>query len=910
MRDIGSYHSALFRIRSGQAPRDTVWTEQVRARSDSAEADRRRQSELLRPLGAAVRRPYRAVLLKYSDAVTDLVIVAPCAVGLGAVARASLDPDEPEPSWAPGPAIPATPEPPRPEWGLGAADAPPAIGRHTETADCLPGTAGAAGTVDDARLTAIADAAMRLVVARYEGRPAPATTVGDFLAEAGGTPGTAIGPPRVLTEPADAAAGDLLRYVPCFDPARALTIYLARGPAALRAECAYRQDFFAPAVAERLTRLFLQTVGALAAADPGTQLGDREWIGPAERQSIAELGGAGIGGPAAAGCVHHVVEAQAARHPEHPAVSHDGVALSYGELSRRADGIAVAIRELGAGPGSLVGVCLGRSADLVVALLAVLKAGAAYLPLDPAYPAERLGFTLRDAAPALVIGSAGELPDTGTIPRYELAQLEERAAAGAAPAPAREACPDDPAYVIYTSGSSGRPKGVVVPHRNVVSLIAATADDFGLTSDDTWTLFHSVAFDFAVWEIWGCLMTGGQLTVVPYWTARDPEQFHWLLAGQRVTVLSQTPSAFSQLMRADADSREPLALRLVVFGGETLDARILRPWFDRHPERGCRLVNMFGITETTVHVTAQTVTRAHAIMGTRSVGRVLPGWYVYIADSQGRMLPPGAAGEIYVGGAGVATGYLNRPALTAERFTAEPRGGERVYRSGDRGRLLPDGRLEHLGRLDSQVQLRGFRIELDEIRAVLLGDPCAAEAAVVVSHAETSLARIDAYMVLTAGADPAASIAALRSRAAQFLPDYMLPSTITPVGRFPLTSNGKLDILALEHAVTDPPAAKRADPAGRAEPAELMRAIWADIFGRRVGPDDDFFELGGNSLLAVRLAAAARDRGLPAVGLRDLYRNPTVSRLVASHESASTSPRGGVRRGRFLDRGRHGGTDA
>jgi acyl-coenzyme A synthetase/AMP-(fatty) acid ligase len=314
-----------------------------------------------------------------------------------------------------------------------------------------------------------------------------------------------------------------------------------------------------------------------------------------------------------------------------------------------------------------------------------------------------------------------------------------------------------------------------------------------------------------------------------------------------------------------------------VLGGDVLDARMLRPWFDRHPEAECRVVNMFGITETTVHVTAQTITRHEAMTGSRSVGRPIPGWSVSVRDEYGRHVPCGAPGEIYVGGEGVAPGYLDRPELSAQRFIVDPATGARLYRSGDRGRLLPDGRLEHLGRLDDQVKVRGHRIELDEIKNVLLEDP-SVRAAVVVRGGDAARdaaeVRLDAYVVLDGG-DPDA----VRRRASELLPAYMLPATVTAVPALPLTGNGKLDVARLP-----PPAAPAPAPAAVAPGDRLSAAlteVWESVLGTPVGPDDNFFLLGGNSLYAVRVAAAMRERGLPAVPLRELFTHPTVRRLAA-----------------------------
>lgn len=562
---------------------------------------------------------------------------------------------------------------------------------------------------------------------------------------------------------------------------------------------------------------------------------------------------------------------QVALRPDAPALTCGEHTLTYRELHSRADELAAGLRAGGVLPGDHVGLCLPRSTDLVAMMLAVLKADAIYVPLDPDHPADRRARIADDAGLRLTV------EDTTTLTGHPA----DHRAPTHRPATA-------PAYVIHTSGSTGRPKGVVVPHANVLALVDATRDDFGLGPGDTWTLFHSSAFDFSVWEIWGALLTGARLVVVDYWVSRSPADFHALLAREGVTVLSQTPSAFTQLMAADREHGErrgqgtPLAVRLVVLGGEPLDVRPLRDWFDRHPEDRCRLVNMFGITETTVHVTAQTVTRRTALSGSRSVGRPLPGWYVYVLDARGRPVPPGVPGEIHVGGAGVATGYLGRPELTGQHFVPDPWHGGRMYRSGDLGRLLPDGTLEHLGRIDSQVKVRGFRIEPDEIRHVLLADPSVTAAAVTVSgdaFLDAAGVRIDAYVVLAA--DPVGTAGDIRRRAAKLLPEHMLPASVTALKRLPLTPNGKLDPSGLP-APTAPAEALADAPPGTAAPTDPfaeLAGIWESVLGVPVGPDDNFFDLGGNSLYAIRLATAMRERGLPPVPLRRLYLSPTVRSL-------------------------------
>ncbi|MEW2625541.1 non-ribosomal peptide synthetase [Streptomyces sp. NPDC048106] len=566
--------------------------------------------------------------------------------------------------------------------------------------------------------------------------------------------------------------------------------------------------------------------------------------------------------------------AQARRTPDAVAVTDPGTRLRYRELEEWADEISGRLRAAGVVRGSRVGVLLDRSAATVAALLAVLKSGAAYVPMDPHVPDERLAFMAADCGLALVVTE-----DTERVRRLGLPALTARRL-GDAPATAPRVSAGgagDPAYVIFTSGSTGRPKGVEVAHRSVLSLVAATAPSFGFGPGDVWTWFHSVAFDFSVWEIWGCLLTGGRLVVVPESVRRAPEEFRALLAEQRVTVLNQTPSSFMRLVELECRERTALRLRLVVFGGETLDTAGLGRWLAVHPADECRLVNMYGITETTVHVTAQEITVELVAAASRSVGPALPGWSVRVVDARRRPLPPGASGEIAVGGAGVALGYVDRAELTARRFVADPASGERIYLSGDRGRMLPDGSLEHLGRLDQQVKLRGHRIELGEIRAVLLARPEVLAAAVVVCRPvpeDPACDRLDAYVVPAPDAGPW-DAGRIRRGLAETLPDYMLPATLTPLPAMPLTANGKLDVAALpapRHGRTEEPVD---------DTQALVLACWDRATGLEAGLDENFFDVGGNSLLAARLVTALRESGLPSARLADIYRHQTPRLLAA-----------------------------
>lgn len=680
-------------------------------------------------------------------------------------------------------------------------------------------------------------------------------------------------------------------YLPCLSPLFPLTLFAAFAAGRpIAAACWFDEN----AVSKEMARQFIRHVGQagirLAAAAPDQKLSSVELITDDEAAQLLAAGKTPACGGSAPMAIHDAFRAVAARSPDRLALSDGQVALTYSELDTESDRRALGLHGVGVRQGDLVGVCLEPTIELAVTLLAVLKAGAAYVPLDPRNPPDRLQCIAEDADFRLVVTDSEQIFASGDLkvvtPQEVVRHSSVPVDISALPAPAADAA----AYVIYTSGSTGRPKGVVVPHRNVYALIEAVGD-FGLCAQDVWTLFHLASFDFSVWELWGCLLTGGQLVVVPYLVTRSPGEFLTLLATERVTVLSQTPSAMSNLIEADARGGMELSLRLVVLGGEPLDVQILGRWFERHPPAVCQVVNMYGITETTVHVTSKTITPADVLARSRAVGRALPGWSVSVRDPRGRLLPAGIPGEIYVGGAGVASGYLGRDDLTAQRFVTDPVDGGRVYRSGDRGRLRPDGSLDHLGRLDDQVKVRGFRIELGEIESVLRSDPAVGAAVVVLDKdaADPYGTSIVAYVILRNGT----TTAKVRRRAARFLPSYMVPATITALSSLPLTANGKLDVARLAElasascALLDDVESAPEHASGRPDPADLptaMLRVWRRVLRVPVSPDDDFFDIGGNSLLAVRLVAALQDAGLATVAVRELYLNRSVTQLANALE--------------------------
>jgi amino acid adenylation domain-containing protein len=435
--------------------------------------------------------------------------------------------------------------------------------------------------------------------------------------------------------------------------------------------------------------------------------------------------------------------------------------------------------------------------------------------------------------------------------------------------------------VIYTSGSTGQPKGVLINHSNVVRLFAAVQPWYNFDQHDVWTVFHSYAFDFSVWEIWGALVYGGKLVVVPYWVSRTPEAFYQLLSQEQVTVLNQTPSAFRQLIQVEQSTGEilDLNLRLVIFGGEALDIQSLQPWFARHGDKLPQLVNMYGITETTVHVTYRPLTQADLHSSASVIGKPIPDLQVYLLDKNQQLVPIGVPGEMYIGGAGLARGYLNRPDITQERFIVHPLSKQgKLYKSGDLACYLPNGDIEYLGRIDYQVKIRGFRIELGEIESALNQHPDVEVNVVIAREDKPGEQRLVAYIVSKSLQD--VHTFELRSFLEEKLPSYMLPTAVVILEQLPLTSNGKIDRKALPAPnTTTGLSANFVSP--RTPIEQIIADIWSEFLGQeKIGIYDNFFDLGGHSLLATQVISRLREVFKIDLPLRNLFENPTVINLV------------------------------
>ena len=647
----------------------------------------------------------------------------------------------------------------------------------------------------------------------------------------------------------------------------------------------YETDLFNQPQIERFAVHFVELLNSIV-KDPDTQIGRLNICDIDERRQIIH----GWNEIAAALpeklSTIRLFEEQAHRTPNAIALSYGNESLSYSQLNSLANRLAKQLVENHIEIESRVGICVERSLDMVVGIIAILKAGAAYVPLDPRYPHDRLAYMIQDAGIKVLICDLTTMPMFSNWPS-RLSIINPSRDVTDIDFSSTEVSSDNAAYVIYTSGSTGQPKGCVVTHGNVVRLFQTTESLLDFNETDVWTLFHSFAFDFSVWEIWGALFYGGRLVVVPYDVSRSPDEFLDLLIHEGVTVLNQTPSAFRQLIEAEnsrVDQTNSPQLRYVIFGGEGLDPRLLRSWVQRHGIDRPQLINMYGITETTVHVTYRRITAEDVERGGSPIGRPLADLQVYLLNPEGEPVPVGVPGEIYVGGAGLARGYLNRPELTTARFVTPPFDGcpsDRLYRSGDLARWNDDGSLDFLGRIDNQVKIRGHRVELGEIEAAIHQLESFAQAAVVARDNGPVGNVLVAYLVPQPGAQ--LDVANVRQALQLKLPSYMVPSFYIALETLPLTINGKLDIKALPLPQSPSLNRERSIVLPRNRVEEIIASAWSRVLNLQpISVDDNFFELGGHSLLAVRVVDAIKSSSEITIKVADLFRHATVAELARS----------------------------
>ncbi|OBP16552.1 hypothetical protein A5320_03915 [Rheinheimera sp. SA_1] len=568
----------------------------------------------------------------------------------------------------------------------------------------------------------------------------------------------------------------------------------------------------------------------------------------------------------------HSKFAQAAKlFPQRIALSFAEQTLTYAELAQHVELLAHYLQSKGVGPDVLVGVCLPKSAELIITILAILQAGGAYVPLEPDHPDDRIAYMLQDSQVRLLLVEQVLHTRLQSLTEAELLMVqlgnccqELRSNAVVTTVMASQALtPDHLAYLIYTSGSTGQPKGVMQTHRNVRRLFSCTESLFDFSEQDTWLLFHSICFDFTVWELWGALFYGGHLVVPEPGLTRDTQQVIALCQQRKVTVLNQTPSAFKALSDALLTSAQNLlTLRYIIFGGEAFESSVVQNWHRRYPETLTRFVNMYGITETTVHATYWPVDPNQ--QGRSVIGQKLADMTFYLLDAQQQLVPEFAVGELYIGGAGLARGYLYRPALTAERFVTDPFSATpnaRLYRTGDLVRYMADGQLEYMGRADEQVKIRGYRIELGEISAQLNQLAVISSNVVVTRATSDGTLQIVAYVVWVPDISTTSAelLEFVRQELQVRLPDYMMPAAIVPLPQLPMTVNGKIDRNALP--APDFMALQQQYVAPASELEQQLVQIWAKLLkvtADKLSVTANFFRAGGHSLLAVRLLAEIR----------------------------------------------------
>ncbi|MBA2582533.1 MAG: non-ribosomal peptide synthase/polyketide synthase [Bacteroidetes bacterium] len=642
-------------------------------------------------------------------------------------------------------------------------------------------------------------------------------------------------------------------------------------------EFSFATELFKKDTINQLLRHFTNLLSA-SLADPKKALNKLEMLSEQEKETLLySFNDTKAAFPRK--MLQEIFEEQVLKRGNDTAIIWDGGSMSYDELNKKSNKLAHHLRiNCGVEREEIVGLLVDRSEWMLVAILGVLKAGGTYLPIDPDYPEDRIGYMLEDSGCKIIV-TRSDLKDLiKNEIQIVLADAEEIKDQPEQNLPLVNQ-PDDRCYIIYTSGSTGRPKGVQISHHNVVRLLFNDRNLFDFNANDTWSLFHSYCFDFSVWEMYGALLYGGKLLIVPKETAQNPPEFVELAARHKVTVLNQTPGAFYNFIRSEQERGEKDPhLRYIIFGGEALHPSRLKGWHQKYPE--VKLVNMYGITETTVHVTYKEIGEKEIAAGISNIGIPIPTLSCYIMDMHQNLQPVGVSGELCVGGEGLSKGYLNREELTAEKFIPHPYiKGEKLYRSGDLAKWLDNGELEYLGRIDHQVKIRGFRIELGEIEKAIDNHPAIKQAVVIDREDEKGEKYLCAYIVEKDGSTVTTS--QMRDHLRSPLPDYMVPSFFIKLDEIPLTSNGKVarKELPLPGGVVDT-GAEYIAPRNKTE--QQLEQIWREILKvKKISVKDNFFDLGGHSLKATQVLARIREQLNAGVTFRDLFTYTTIEDLAS-----------------------------
>jgi natural product biosynthesis luciferase-like monooxygenase protein/amino acid adenylation domain-containing protein/non-ribosomal peptide synthase protein (TIGR01720 family) len=625
----------------------------------------------------------------------------------------------------------------------------------------------------------------------------------------------------------------------------------------------FNTDLFYESTVLRMISSFNQLLVS-AVNDPLCPLIDLEYVSAEDKQKLLfDFNDTNVVYPENKTLVD-LFEEQVKKHPENIAVAFGPQALTYVELNERANMLAHYLRKkYKIKPDDLIGIKLERGTEMIISMIAVLKSGGAYVPIEPSYPEDRIEYIISDSKFKVLIDDEELSVFRKEESNYERKNLRHVSK------------PNHLAYVIYTSGTTGKPKGVLIEHRNVVRLFITNKPLFDFNSADVWTMFHSYCFDFSVWEMYGALLYGGKLVVIPAMVAKDTQLYFKTLKAEGVTILNQTPSAFYNLQDEALKNNPVLKIRYVIFGGESLNPQKLGRWKAHYPDT--RLINMYGITETTVHVTYKEITEKEIESSVSNIGIPIPTLSCYVLDANRNLLPIGVEGELYVGGSGLARGYLNKPDLTQERFIKSPFGkDERLYKSGDRVRILASGEMEYYGRNDDQVKIRGYRIELGEIENVLLLHPSVRSITVLAKENKDREKDLVAYIV----ADEKLNASELRTYLNGKIPVYMLPAYFVQLDQLPLTSNGKVnkeallayDGIAMESGV---------EYVAPANPTEMVVSeIWEKLLLKeKIGTTESFFDIGGDSIRILRMMGELKNKLGLEVSVADIYKNSTIRQL-------------------------------